>query len=98
MVAWTFFRTGAMRWQKGEAKVVAFAGRERSFCGDCGTPLMFFDPGIPEFFEVSTCSLDDPGEFPPVDECWVSDELRWARSLGSLPRYDKESPLPETGG
>ena len=94
MMAWTFFRTGAMCWVKGEAKLVKFAERERSFCGDCGTPLMFFDPAIPEFFEVSTCSLDRVDEFPPKDECWISDEVRWAKSLGSLPRYELESPLP----
>ena len=87
-----------MRWVSGKAKVVEFAGRERSFCGDCGTPLMFFDPGIPEFFEVSTCSLDRAEDYSPKDECWVSDELRWVKSLGDLPRYDVESPLPGEEG
>lgn len=55
---------------------------------------MFFDPGIPDLFEVSTCSLDEPEKFSPVDQCWTNDELKWAGKCCELPRYDKESPLP----
>lgn len=94
-VAWTFFKKGALEWTKGEPKMIVFAERERSFCGDCGTPLMFFDPAIPGIFEVSTNSLDEPGEFPPIDQCWVQDEIRWAKDMASLPRYEEYSPLPK---
>lgn len=93
-VAWTFFEKGSISWTKGKPKVVCFAERERSFCGDCGTPLMFFDPAIPGLFEVSTCSLDEAEKFEPVDQCWTVDELKWAGKCYALPRYDKESPLP----
>lgn len=74
--------------------MIGFAGRERSFCGSCGTPLMFFDPGLPHIFEVSTNSLDDPGPHRPGDECWTCDELGWLRSEEDLPRFDRESPVP----
>lgn len=94
-MAWTFFHTGAMEWVKGEAKVIHFADRERSFCGDCGTPLMFFDPEIPHIFEVSTCSLDKPENFPPKDQCWLVDGLSWSEEISKLPRYDEYSPIPD---
>jgi hypothetical protein len=94
-VAWTFFHTGALEWTKGIPKMIRFAERERSFCGDCGTPLMFFDPAIPHLFEVSTCSLDEPDRFPPEDQCWLVDALEWSGAVHALPRYDETSPLPE---
>ena len=95
-VAWTFFRSGTLSWTAGRPKMFNFAGRERSFCGDCGTPLVFFDPGIPEWFEVSTCSFDDPKPHQPVDECWTGDRIPWLETIGKLPGYDANAPLPGT--
>lgn len=94
-VAWTFFHTGAIKWTRGNFKMIRFADRERSFCGDCGTPLMFFDPSIPHLFEVSTCSLDNPAEFPPKDQCWLADSVAWSDVVCDLPRYAESSPLPD---
>jgi hypothetical protein len=93
-VAWTFFKTGTLTWLRGSPKVVNFAGRERSFCGDCGTPLVFFDPSIPELFETNTCTLDNPASHAPSDHCWVADEIPWASKLVELPRYELSSPPP----
>ncbi len=93
-VAWTFFRSGALEWTSGSRKTIWFAERERSFCGDCGTPLMFFDPEIPHLFEVSTCSLDRPGDFAPEEQCWMTDALTWSRTVYGLRGYDEASPLP----
>jgi len=94
-VAWTFFRSGALEWKQGEPKMIRFAERERSFCGDCGTPLMFFDPALPHLFEVSTCSLDEPEKCPPTDQCWLVDAVGWSDALHDLPRYKEYSPLPD---
>jgi len=94
-VAWTFFHTGAIKWTRGNPKMIRFADRERSFCGDCGTPLMFFDPSIPHLFEVSTCSLDNPAEFPPKDQCWLADSVAWSEGIHNLPRYTGYSPIPD---
>ena len=94
-VAWTFCKVGSIQWTKGMPKVVHFAGRERSFCGECGTPLMFFDPSIPHLFEVSTNSLDDPLPFEPQDQCWMDDALPWHSRLEKLPLYSETGPLPE---
>jgi len=93
-VAWTFFRSGALEWTSGRPAEVAFAERIRSFCRDCGSPLAFHDPGIPEFFEVTTATLDDPDAHSPGDQCWTVDELPWFSGLHGLPRFDGASPLP----
>ncbi len=94
-VAWTFFKTGSVQWLSGKPKVLIHAERERSFCGNCGTPLMFFDPALPEIFEINTCTFDDPSAHPPTDQCWVADEIPWARHLANLPRFEFTSPLPD---
>ena len=93
-VAWTFFHSGALEWVRGKPKVICFAGRERTFCGDCGTPLMFFDPGLPHIFEVSTCSLDEADAYPPGDRCWMADAPSWFAETNALPGYVECSPVP----
>lgn len=93
-VAWTFFPPAALRWTKGTPREIHFADRIRSFCANCGSPLLFTDPALPEFTEVNTCTLDHPAAFPPGDQCWVVDEIRWMHSVPQLPRFDLTSPLP----
>jgi hypothetical protein len=93
-VCWTFFRTGALRWTKGSPKLLLHANRERTFCGDCGTPLTFFDPEIPGLFEANTNTLDDPAQYSPADQCWTCDEIPWFQDLIELPRYEQAAPLP----
>lgn len=87
VVPWTFFPAGSLEWVKGEPKLLEHAGRERRFCPECGTPLSFFDPSIPEEYEVTTCSLDDPGLMPPRDHTWVEDRLEWFEVADELPRH-----------
>jgi hypothetical protein len=93
-VAWTFFPPDVLRWTRGTPRKITFAGRERWFCSDCGSPLLFVDPALPEFTEVNTCSLDHPARFPPADQCWTADEIPWMHSIASLPRFDFTSPPP----
>ena len=95
-VAWTFFPPNALRWIQGHPREVCFAERIRLFCGDCGSPLVFIDPSLPEFTEVNTNSLDRPESFPPGDQCWMADAMPWMDTLAKLPRFDHTSPLPDT--
>ena len=61
---------------------------ERGFCSQCGTPLTFrYVDG--EWMSVSIGSLDDPEDFPPVDQHGVDSRLSYANDLGALP--DKQS-------
>jgi hypothetical protein len=96
-VAWTFFKNGSLRWTKGSPKLLHFADRERSFCGDCGSPLLFYDPAFPNFYEANTCSLANPANYPPSDQCWTADEIPWAADIAALPRFHHTSPPPMLG-
>jgi hypothetical protein len=86
VLAWTFFPSGSLTFTKGVPKTLFWAGRERTFCGDCGTPLSFFDPDLPAEYEVTTCSLDQPEACPPKDHTWTCDRLPWFETSDSLPR------------
>lgn len=92
VVAWTFFRGDHPEWTRGEPRFLAWAGRERWFCPECGTPLAFRDPGIPGLYEVTTCSLDQPEEAPPCDHNWVCDRVPWFDTADTLPRHPENSP------
>ena len=87
VVAWTFFPVGSLTWTTGTPKTLLFARRERTFCPGCGTPLSFFDPAIPNQYEVTTCSLDHPDLFPPRDHTWTQDRLPWFETADALPRH-----------
>jgi hypothetical protein len=96
-VAWTFFRADTpLVWLRGRPKILQYAKRERAFCGDCGTPLQFFDPAIPEWFEMNTCSFDDPACHAPADECWLVDRIPWCGGLENLPKFQEHAPLPNS--
>jgi len=92
-VAWTFFPAGSLRWIRGEAKTITWAERFRTFCPDCGTPLSFYDPALPDQYEVTTCSLDEPGKCPPGDHNWIADRLEWFETADDLPRFPHNTPL-----
>lgn len=91
VVAWTFFPVGTIRFD-GEVRTVRFAGRERTFCPACGSPLMFFDPAIPGQFEVTTCTLDRAAEIEPRDHNWTADRLPWFDTADDLPRFPHNTP------
>lgn len=94
VVAWTFFTTPGLRWTGARPRVLEWAGRERTFCPLCGSPLTFFDSALPHQFEVTTCTLDDPDSVPPVDHNWICDRLPWFDTRDSLPRFEHGTPLP----
>jgi hypothetical protein len=94
VVAWTFFPAGTLQFVKGDPCKLHLADRERTFCGDCGTPLTFYDPTIPTEFEVTTCSLDEERLAPPpADHNWTSDVLPWLRLNEDLPAFEQNAPV-----
>jgi hypothetical protein len=86
VVAWvTFpllgftFVTGTPSEYRSSIKVV------RTFCGACGTPLTFRHTDYPTLIDVTTCSLDAPQLFAPVDHTFASHKLGWMVVNDHLP-------------
>lgn len=66
----------------------------RSFCGTCGTPLMFQRDDLPGEIDITLCSLDDPEALTPEDHTYVRSRLRWVKTCDRLPEHAVARPNP----
>jgi hypothetical protein len=86
-VTWASFHRGDFRFTTGQPRELKWAGRLRSFCPQCGTPLTFFsEPGTDEV-DVTVCSFDQPATVTPHDHTWVEDRLPWIHLADNLPAF-----------
>jgi hypothetical protein len=82
------------RFVAGRCREVHWAGRLRSFCPQCGTPLTFLmDPDANEV-DVTVGSFDQPALVTPEDHTWIEDRLPWVHLTDQLPAYQRNR---ETG-
>ena len=90
VVAWVTFPAERFRWLQGEpASFHSSAPVTRTFCPSCGTPLTYVHHDSPETVDVTTCSLDDPGAFPPTHHSWLSHDVDWVRFGDGLPTFQE---------
>lgn len=59
-VTWASFHQDNFRFTAGQPREVHWAGRVRSFCPHCGTPLTFRAGSDVVEVDVTVCSFDDP--------------------------------------
>ena len=86
-VTWASFGRSGFRLTSGQPRELRWAGRLRSFCPQCGTPLTFQVGADAEEIDVTVCSLDEPSQVIPTDHTWVDDRLPWVRIADDLPTY-----------
>ena len=87
-IAWVSVPVGDFVLLQGRPKLLRVSDRaERSFCGDCGTPLTFQFDAQPESIDITTCSLDDPAVAPPARHIWTQSQLPWLHLDDGLPRF-----------
>jgi hypothetical protein len=91
-VTWASFRQAEFRFTKGQPRVLSWAGRLRSFCTACGTPLTFMSTPQGDEVDVTVCSFDQPDAVSPADHTWVDDRLPWIRLADELPVYGQNRP------
>ena len=89
-VTWASFRRSSFRFTTGQPKEVTWAGRLRSFCKDCGTPLTFMAAPDANEVDVTACTLNQPEAITPGDHTWVEDRLPWIRLADGLPTYQRQ--------
>ncbi len=90
-VTWGSVKTEHFQLLSGELRKVHYADRFRYFASCCGTQISFRDREDSEWIDVTICSLDDPGPFPPEKTIWVEDKLRWATSNPFRPTFRQGS-------
>ncbi len=91
-VTWASFARPEFRFVRGEPRVIAWAGRLRSFCAHCGTSLTFMSGAEADEIDVTVASFDEPEHVSPADHTWVCDRLAWIDAWPSLPMYEQQRP------
>jgi len=89
-VTWASFRRAEFRFTQGEPRVLPWAGRLRSFCAMCGTPLTFMTAPDADEIDVTVCTFDHPVAVSPADHTWVEDRLPWIRLADDLPVHERK--------
>ena len=93
-VTWASFRRDGFRFTSGQPRELSWAGRLRTFCPHCGTPLTFMTGADADEVDVTVCSFDQPKAVTPEDHTWVDDRLPWIRPADDLPSYGQSRPTP----
>lgn len=93
-VTWASFRESEFRFTVGMPNQLLWAGRARSFCAQCGTPLTFMTEPTGGEIDVTVCTFDQPEIVQPADHTWIEDRLAWVRLADDLPSYRQGRPTP----
>ena len=89
-VTWASFKRSEFRFSCGQPKEVRWAHRIRSFCPECGTPLLFQSSPDSGEIDVAVSTLDHPEELTPSAHIWVEDRLPWIKLEDGLPAYSRK--------
>jgi len=74
----------------GEAALKKFstpAGVHRSFCGNCGAPIISSRDSLPEVVRVRVGTLDTPVTTPPSAHIFVGSKAPWWEIRDQLPQH-----------
>ena len=64
----------------------------RSFCGRCGTSLLYESDTSPDEVDITLSSLDDPNALPPKDHTWTASKPGWDLICDGLPAFAQGRP------
>jgi len=77
---------GQWRWISGEPKIFqSSVGVERSFCGDCGTPLSFSSEKMSGIMHFYAAAMDRPEHIQPTLHVAWEEKLPWINPGDDLP-------------
>ena len=97
MTAYLGMPRGKWRWTGKAAKIYRSSpGVERTFCGDCGTPLSFCSQKLSGLMFFYVAAMQDPELFQPDRHAAWEEKLSWLAIADDLPKCNgpKLTPLP----
>ena len=94
VVAWAGFAEADFAVTAGEPVTFNSSGATfRSFCGACGTGLIFRNAEmLPGIVDIQSATLDDPEQLPPSAHIQAVEELAWMKTAHDLPRFERFPP------
>jgi hypothetical protein len=94
-VSWFVLPMRQFHWLRGAPKLIASSPPvKRGFCDRCGTQLSYQHDDAPDEIEITTLSLDEPGQVRPTREIWLSDRVAWVPINPLLEHYSQDSNGP----
>ena len=88
VVAWATWPRERFAWLGPEPRSLQSSAQgRRSFCGDCGTHLLFWTADAPALLDVNLATLDDPAAVRPGYHIWTASRIPWFETADTLPRY-----------
>ena len=86
-------RAENFRLVAGEPKIYESSpGKQRLFCGDCGSPIISRTAAVPGMVRVRAGLLAEPVETQAVFHFHVSSKASWLPIADDLPRYPEDRP------
>jgi hypothetical protein len=88
-------RAADFRITSGEAALKAYpssAGKQRVFCGECGSPIISRSAGDPGMVRVRAGTLDEPAPTHPAFHFHVASRASWLPITDDLPQYPGAKP------
>ena len=82
-------------WTQGQDEVRTIRSSSfgrRSFCGQCGTPLMVEVDHQPETVDFPVVTLDEPDSVRPEFHIFWGGKVNWFEPGDQLPRHDQFRP------
>jgi hypothetical protein len=91
-VAWVVWRASDFAFTRGQpTRFASSPGIERTFCGQCGTPLTYQRIAEPATIDVTTVTLDAANDFAPTKEIWTDHKLLWEPVNEAIPQFPGSS-------
>ena len=85
-------KTDQFRFIKGQELVSEFEsspGVFRSFCKQCGSPLLSRRPSQPDIVRLRIGTLDTPVDVKPLAHIFVGSKASWDEIHDDIPQYDE---------
>lgn len=91
MVAWIAFKNDDFHITKGTPSSFNGDGKSiRQFCGNCGTPLFFFnEDNLPGIADIQSVTLDDPDAHLPQAQIQMAERRAWMAKLDEMPEFER---------
>ncbi len=85
-------KTDQFHFVKGQELVSEFEstpGVFRSFCKQCGSPLLSRRPSQPDIVRLRIGTLDTPVDVKPLAHIFVGSKASWDEIQDDIPQYDE---------